>query len=541
MKRYIFNIWMMILVAMLSVACSNSFTTQPTPEPVWDEASILLYTNIGQLYDKGKIGELDFTKFVDTTANDNKARIEAIQSLLRDPSSLGIALDRPAYIVIKEVTEDLVVRDAYVAIEVSDISKLDNTLKTLGDESLSATVSLEGEKRIISFEDNMMMGYDSKRLIFMYQYHLNEGCSLRDKLISKLDYLPADMSRFGSQDVAIYMDIDKLVDDYLATIPEIDEEAIAKIEDVRTLYAEYFEEQASCITGLAFENGAIILSSDFDGLGEGLTSQLKEANPQHLRLLNASPIAILNAGINGEALADILNVVINRLQGETSAIGANNELNIYKNVALGVIGSIDGNLMLALSDAEGKLIDDVIDGKRLVFTKANALFTADVKDDYIMKNVETYGSGLLSKNSKNSYSIEAFGNKVSIGQRENMFYLGINNHADEKNRSAADEEWSNNIMGSYAYAMINFKKLFNTSFGRAALSSIYSQAQSKEEREAMKLATNFVDQLYILLNGDGNTMHAEWTILLRDTQNNALEQIVSTAYSKINHNNTIQQ
>jgi hypothetical protein len=160
------------------------------------------------------------------------------------------------------------------------------------------------------------------------------------------------------------------------------------------------------------------------------------------------------------------------------------------------------------------------------------MFTADVKDDYIMQNVERYGQGILTKGKDNSYSLNAFGNNINIGQNEQTFYLGINSSANAKNPSVADQEWSNDILGSYLYAMIDFKKFFKSSFAIAALTNSYNNISDKDTRELIKLLTTNINSLYILLNGDENRLHGEWKLILSDTDTNALKFIIDTCYNQ---------
>lgn len=528
MSRLINKILSLILVAIFVVGCSQKISEH---EPIWDEATIVAYANIDQLHSKGDIANIDFSTIIGNVADLDEAKAEVIATILHDPKTSGIASDKPLYIAIKECNNDLVAEDMYVALEISDIAKLDATLKTFGDDFNNAELSINGEKRIISLDENTAIGYDNRRLIVAYK-HSNDSSDLQQSLIKQLDYLPADMSRFNNQDIAVYIDIDKFSSNFITETASTEEQMAEQIKEFNELYGQYFEEQASAIMGIKFKNGAIALSVDSEGISNNLLSKLRKASTEHIRLLEPSPIALLNVGINGEAMAELLDVALNNIIEEGDVIGANNDINIYKNIALGVVSSIEGNLMLALSEANGKLIDDIIDGKRLVFTTAKAMFTADVKDDYIMQNVDRYGQGILTKGKDNSYSLNAFGNNINIGQNEQTFYLGINNSASAKNPSVADQEWSNDILGSYLYAMIDFKKFFKSSFAIAALTNSYNNIPDEDTRELIKLFTTNINSLYILINGDENRLHGEWKLILNDTETNALKFIIDTCYNQ---------
>lgn len=530
MNRLINKILLLIVTTTLIVACSKR---EAECEPTWNDATIVAYVNIGQLHSKADIGSLNLNAICNSIAEQDKAKAEVITAILHSPDTSGIAIDKPAYIAIKECDRDLVVQDMHIALEVSDAAKLDATLKSFSDDFDNTELSIKGEKRIISLDANTAVGYDTKRLIIIYRQADDNSINPQQEVSNYLDYLPADMSRFCNQDAAIYIDIDKFAKNFTTESSALNEDAETQTMESDEPYSQYFEEQASAIIGLKFKNGAIALSADCEGVSEELLSKLKRGNTEHIKLLEPSPIALLNAGINGEAIAELLDMVFNTMIEEGDIIGANNELNIYKNIALGVVSSIDGNLLLALSEANGKLIDDIIDGKKLVFTTANALFTADVKDDYIMQNVERYGNTILTKGKNGTYSINAFGNKINIGQKGQTFYLGINNSADEKSVSVANQEWSNDILGSYLYAMIDFNKLFKSSFGTAALTNSYNNIHDHDTRKLIKLITDNINRLCILINGDGNTLHSEWKVMLNNTDSNALKLIVNTVYEQV--------
>ena len=533
MRQHLVKIALSALIALSIIACSDNESTTSNPDPIWEESSAVLYSNLGRLHSKGNIAGLDIEQIIEDIFDDQSLATDIALGIITNPDNSGIAIDKPAYVAIREYDDEQMPTNVIASFELSDASKLDTLLKGLDECITPESVSLNGDKRIIILDSNVAVGYNSERFVAIYNSTESEEKNLGEELTHKLDYSPADMSRFHGLDIALYIDIDKIAERQLNTMiaaneAELElseEESMELREELTELYSQYFKEQASTTFGLSFESGAILLSTDFEGVSDDITAHLKQTNTKHLKLLSASPIAILNLGINGEAMADLIDNAMDSMSENEGLAGISNEINIYKNIGLSIVSSINGNLMFALSEADGKLIDDIIDGSRLVFTKANALFTADVKDDYIMQNIETFAGPFLKKSGKHSYSIEAFGNKLSVGQQDNMFYVGVNNAANEKRHSAADEEWSNNIMGSYAYAMVDFKQLFSTSFGRAALSTIYDHAPNKDQREIIKLVINHIDKLHILSNGEGDTIHCECSLTLRNGHKNALEQI----------------
>lgn len=524
------KISLLSLITLLTVACGMK---KAECESIWDNAAIVVYANLGELHSKGNIANIDFSEQIADLEAEDKAKAELLVNIIKDPSSSGIAIDKPVYMAINNYNSNYVVLDMLIALELCDAAQLDATLKQFDKDIDSSCITVKGDKRIIELDSNLYVGYDSERLVVLHQKTEDATTNLAESLIHQLDYSPADMSRFAEQDAAVYLDIDKLFAITLESIPATSEDELVAIEDMQSLYSDYFNAEANATLGLRFDNGAITLTADYEGISENITAEFKKTNGNHLNRLDASPIALLYMGVNGEAIAETLNAAISAMLNKDDEIGANNEINIYKNIALGIVSSIDGDLMLALSNANGKLIDNVFGEKQLVFTTANALFTADVQDSYIMDNVKTYGQGLLSNVGKDTYSISAFGNKINIGESDNTFYVGINDNAQTKSPSAADQEWANAIAGCYSYAMVDFNRLFNSNYGKALLTMIYDNVSSSDERNIVKFVTESLDRLDIIVNGEAESIHSECRITLKDTETNALELIISATTKEI--------
>lgn len=528
MKR-IFKIAAMSIIAMLVVACVGG-SRNANREPVWNEAATIYYINLGQLHDKGNIAALNLDKFINELKEDG-APADLIKSILNNPSNSGIAADKPAYIAIREFDDSFNPSDLYFACEISDVDKFDQTLKELaGDDFDNTDFSIVGDRRIIVLEENeVIMGYDSERLVLLVNTTAQADLNLM--LNTQLDYAPADMSRFGNSDMASYTDIDKFYNIFVNSDVAKAEFDAEVMEHIKTAYNGLFEEQANTINTLTFNDGTIVVDTQCEGVSEQVVACYKKSNGELLNRLEASPIAVLNIGLNGEAIVDGINKIIELVLNANPDITIDNETNIYKNIALGVLGSFDGDFMLALSEANGKLEESDYRGSSPVFTTANALFAVDVKDDYIMQNIKTYGGGFLTSQGENSYSTDVYNNKINIGQHDNVFFVGVNNNGEKKSDSAADQKWAADVEDSYAYLMIDFDKFFNSSFGNALLSAVYSE-MGRSERETTKRIINAIDELTVISTGEDSTISSKCTLTLKDSNVNSFEQIVMLIYNE---------
>lgn len=521
MKNHITKILLMALVAVLALSCADK---TPTPEPIWNGATAVFYANIGELHSKSGIADMNLDKLekeLDSLGSEHKKEVTILKNIMRNPKTSGFNLDKPIYIAFGEYIDDVNKYNAIASAEVESATAVDDFFKTLAEDFDGANLKVEGNKRIISIDaDGVIIGYDDKRLVVIGSE--DEACDLHSVLLKHMKYAPADLSRFVGYDVALYFDVNKTYDLAYSLNKKESEENTDEVD-----LSKYFGKDATLVTGLSFDQGSLSYSANVAGVSEEISRLFKEANGQGLSRLTPSPIALLNVGVNGEAFAELANVAIDTAM--KSMGGSSNEFSIYKNVALGVIASISGDLMFALTDADGTISEDALGDKRILFTSADALFAAEVTDDYIMKNIDTYAGNFLTKQ-KSGYSIEAFGNRLTIAQEENLFYVGVNNDGNIKKESAADQEWFNNVIGSYLFAMVDFDRLFKSGYGRTALRVVLDSIKNPAEIEGAKKLISSIDKTYISVSGSDDTMRGEIMIVTRNKSKNALQNIIELYY-----------
>lgn len=521
MKNHITKILLMALVAVLALSCADK---TPTPEPIWNGATAVVYANIGDLHSKSGIADMNLDKLekeLDSLGSEHKKEVTILKNIMRNPKTSGFNLDKPIYIAFGEYIDDVNKYSAIASIDVESAPAIDDFFKTMADDFDDANLQIEGNKRIITIDaEGVIIGYDDKRLVVIGSQ--DKECDLRSVLLKHMKYAPADLSRFVGYDVALYFDINK---SYGLANSSYKEDSEDEADEVNL--SEYFSENATMVTGLSFDQGSLSYSVNVAGVSEEVSRLFKKANGQGLSRLTPSPIALLNVGVNGEAFAELANIAIDTAM--KSMGGSSNEFSIYKNVALGVIASISGDLLFALTDADGTISEDALGDKRILFTSADALFAAEVTDDYIMKNIDTYAGNFLTKQ-KSGYSIEAFGNRLTIAQEDDLFYVGVNNDGSIKKESAADQEWFNNVIGSYLFAMVDFDRLFKSGYGKTALKVILNSINNPTDIDNAKRLISSIDKTYITISGKDDTMRGELMIVTRNKLKNSLRNIVELYY-----------
>lgn len=529
MKNFISKLTIITLATIAALACQKEAISNP--EPIWEDATSVACFNINKIHTKSGLASMDLSKLgadLNIEFAEHPSQAALLKAIVRNPNASGFDLNKPAYIAYGKFGDDVNKYQVIISVMVASATDVDNLLTAFKDEGNNYTASLDGDKRIFKLNNEpLIVGYDSKRLVAIYAPN-NEECDLQSVLLKHMQYDAADMSRFGNYDAAMYININEVYDAVYGANGGPTENMLEEdIETIETPFGEYISDNASAIAGVIFDNGSISCDVELNGVSDKTANLFKSANAQSYNMLKPSPIAVLNMGVNGEAFAELANTAI-KAATEVSG-GASNEFNIFKNIALGVIGSINGDLTMALSDADGTISEDALGDKRLLFTKAEALFTAEVTDNYIMKNVESYASSFLKK-SGNKYKVEAFGNDITIGQNDNLFYVGINNNGEKLQTSAANEEWMNNVTGSYIFAMVDFNRFFKSGFGKQAISFLkYNIVEQSEEHMTLTIIDS-IDRAYITVNGYEDVLHSEVMLTLNEKSKNSLQYIIETFY-----------
>lgn len=517
MKNIVSKLTIITLLVLTAVACKQP--VEIIPEPIWDGATTVVCVDIAQLHSKSGLSNMsssELEQLLDEQYPDDKEMTALLRMLMTNPSTSGISSDKPMYVAVGEYSDNVNNYTTVASIDIASVEAVDAMFKSNKDNFEGYEFEVVGQKRIITIaEKNTIIGYDNQRLVAIASD--DEQCNLKDVLLRHMTYAAADMSRFSCYDIGLYIDIHKVQTEVSDVVNEESE-----AEDDTNAYMKYLNDNATAVYGLTFDNGSLTLNVDLEDLNEEVTKLFKASNGRSLKMLPPSPIAILNMGVNGEAFAELADIAIDAAM-EASG-GATNEFNIYKNIALGVVGSISGDFMMALSDANGTISEDALGDKQLLFTTAKALFTAEVVDDYIMKNIKTYAGSFLSK-SGDKYTMNAFGNQITIAQRDNIFRVGVNNDGSLRKPSAADEEWSNNVVGSYAFAMVDFDQFFKSGFGRIARSAMLEKIVLQTERKAVTSLLDTVDRLYITIAGDEDKVHGEFMVVTSDASKNSLQYI----------------
>ena len=490
------------------------------------EDALFCYLNLDQLAKKGA-----FEKYITpeqrkmwasmATANIENQDIAAhIESIITNFNNSGIDFTKPVYGYLDNYKNFV-----FVA-EVSDVTTLDNSINTL-----SYLLETEGEEPIVishidderSFDigEYLFGFYDKKRFTIVMGENEMVATSISEAAQRNL----ADCSIFGESDIATYINANKiknLLNDSELAYNDVDN---AVAEGV----SQYLGEDAHIISSLTFEPGRIVATNKcYNFNTEKFEGLLKKCNNDHLEYISEDAIAVLNFGLEGQILSELITEFINSDLSNLLGINLHNEERMALAVACDAIESINGDTTIVLESIDGTLRErfnyytgDVNYLPEMKSFKAAVMM--DVSDSYIITNVGQYAMGLLLKVDDKHYASQ-FGNyNITLLQSEDLLFGGVNMKPTKAENPASNAIWAKDIEESYGYAIINFNSLRESKF----TGSIYDILIEEIDLEYGDTLHNLKEMFSYAYITSEDILCNKSVVVLNDESTNSLEQFTS--------------
>lgn len=490
------------------------------------EDALFCYVNLDQLAKKGA-----FEKYITpeqrkmwasmATANIENQDIAAhIESIITNFNNSGIDFTKPVYGYLDNYKNFV-----FVA-EVSDVTALDNSINTLsylleteGEEPI--VISQIDDERSFDIGEYLFGFYDKKRFTIV----MGENEMLATSVSEAAHRNLADCSIFGESDIATYINANKiknLLNDSELAYNDVDN---AVAEGV----SQYLGEDAHIISSLTFEPGRIVATNNCYNFNtekfEGLT---KKCNNDHLDYISEDAIAVLNFGLEGKILSELITEFINSDLSNILGINLHNEERMALAIACDAIESINGDTTIVLESIDGTLRErfnyytgDVNYLPEMKSFKAAVMM--DVSDSYIITNVGQYAMGLLLKVDDKHYASQ-FGNyKITLLQSEDLLFGGVNMKPTKAENPASNAVWAKDIEESYGYAVINFNSLRESKF----TGSIYDILIEEIDLEYDNTLHNLKEMFSYAYITSEDILCNKSVVVLNDESTNSLEQFTS--------------
>ncbi len=515
----------------------------------------VFYLNVKQLDEKGAFDKhltpenrrlmatAAKASFKDSTLGEHMAAI------IEDLNNTGINLDLPVYGC---VSDDIDI--AFIA-TVADVNKLNKSI-----DLISYVLEMDGQEPIIVVEDGDTRSFTFDEFAVAYNYTQIAIAPIVHGYDASVACAKEALGRsieqfaiFGQSDMATYVNVDKFLDALIDSLKEDNEmyrewiaednfeayyweNSIAENEKniaIMESYKQNFKENANVIMSLTFNPGRAIIDFETD-LGEEFTSQYEEVylrtSNEHLDYFSNDVLAVINCGINGNAIATVMSTVLEdpnfkAMMGEEVS---SNEFNMVMAIATDVMKSINGDFTMGVEDISGQMVQRYNYYWEEYYTEPQfdsieAACLLDVTDKYIISNIGQFGAGVLTREGEDHYSASLEGFDFTLCQENNLLFASVNMPFATKERTAAERPWAEEMDNSLSYMVVDIDNMMRNSFIKM-LSDDLKGDMDYDVRDIYQRAVDMVSYSYFVVN-DITTV--EFGIVFDDKRTNALEQITN--------------
>lgn len=516
---------------------------QPIEDPVF------VYVNLEQLATKGAFEKFitpenrSFIATILSSQLEGDGDAEHLKSIINNLDTIGVDIHTPIYGYINENLTGCV-----VVAKVSDRVQLDRSVALLsyilmqGDVDI-CEVESDGDMRVFE-SDDIVLAYNDSRVACAFGAESDSTLDVAKMAITRPE---SDLSRFEAMDLAMLVNADRLIQNAYTYVSnevaklngEFAEGYVSEVKynkemdklnsanELINSYSTYFNPNANILLSATFDLGRATLAYSSEGLNFGEYAALcKPTNSTHLSNLDKESFAVLSAGVDGGVLAQLVRTILNGDTLQSVGIKPTNEVNMFVSIACDALSTINGGVTIALEDVDGKIkqrYNHYWDEYHIEpsIKSVKAMLMADVTDTYIISNIAQFAGGLLKKVDATHYTLRLMNNNFSMGQDDNLFYLGVNTLPQTLTSSALDAEWSKDVEGAVGYMVVNFDALMASKFMKSTNEYILTQIM-EEYRELYSSATEMVSYIYTLVD---SLELAEVVVVFDDKSVNALEQI----------------
>lgn len=550
---------LLMVATICMVACSTSEKSQPVSNEVEAPATILFsddnavlaaYMNIDDLISKCGLTEQQrnlIAAVMISEIEEADAR-DYVQGVIQNLDNSGIKFSEPVYATVNMgICDDEVAFEGVLVAEVSNVDTLDMLV-----EKMDLPINSENGVRYYNNSDDEIFwtaGYNSKYFVLAFS---SEDVS-NELFRNTLKNADINLSVFKDRDIAIYMDMGKLIafyeqildmgvrnyqeiidysNDYYEVIDAeyMLEDYYEQIQQV-DIMKEYVGTDVKSVIGLTFKEGRIVLDMEYTGGNDKYLDMYKSVNDNQLKYIPRDAIAIANIGVNGPAIANFVKDVFNNDMIDQLASNldmSKNDFSSFLMIFCDAISSINGDVTMALNslDIYTKEVYDWYYDEYYDETvvAADALVMADVTNSYIMDNLSLIPDFKRSANGR-GYYMNIDNDKINIGQLDNTLYLGWNVSCDKPLTNSIESKWAGEFDNSIAYLAVDVQNASKLSIVEELIEDIY-YTEGYQAAEAVESTINLFDSAWFNIRKDKK---AELVITMKDGNTNALAQLLNHA------------
>ncbi len=434
------SVCIVVVVTMLA-GCTNDDTADyVTVVPA--DADAVAAVRLDELVRKSDVTRSIWYKLMMGGLSKNQALAgdagDALVTLAKDPSVLGVDFGKPAYLF--KVGDQV-----GLSLKVDDSSMLEEFVSRLAGWGLCAKVKQHDDMTWSRLLDEVNMAWNDNTLLMMY----SQAQLVSDRMMLALMTLPADQSfaatsRFNQLKATKGDDISLYVN--LAAAPDGVKGILRSMMPVGAKYSD-----VELVAGLDFHNGGLTLSSQMFSTNDKVQAEidkkysaLKPIGSDFVNKIPRGSTAWMLFGTDGPTLLDLLK----SLPGMKERLLA---------VGLGVdveamIRAIDGDVML-VAQTDANDIHHVLDMK-MYAEVTDTDFMADA--DYWMESARDYGIR-MNRLAEGEFCIHADDADFFVAAADKTLYFGGSRY--ETLQAQGQNAFAGEIKGKNMFMMFDASKL----------------------------------------------------------------------------------
>ncbi len=531
MKKYLLKLTTLFAFAALVVSCESGADEEKSNLLPIEGSTMAVYLDVNQLIEKSGI-EPQLQLLAAGVAGEFEDPKDGafISSIIQNLDNSGIKFSEPVYGIAK-ADNSSELSSMFLTARVTNANNIDKLVELVGRMSdTELEFEKDGDLRYMSIEGDGYLGYNSNKIALVLARE--NSFDAFKSVINGPDY---DLSIFGNRDAAAYINVKQFIDMSGIMYSNIG----GSLNEVYNSLAD----NSALTFGLTFKPCAVTIDMQAHNFQETIAPT--STTLDHLALLPKGTVAVADMGFDGTAIAEIVKPMLTsdmaRIYGMTV-----NDFNMIKNIILDAVGSLKGDITLAITELNGYI--DEIDSNyydyywdewvydsyiTMDLSTTNIALIADTRNEYIISNLGMAAGNMLDTKGYNHYGLDFEGGKIDIKQDGDMLranYIVSTNsqpvysYGDvfEVRQNLSNARWIDDIKNSYTYALVDIDALQKSDFG----SSLMRYFRDNTEYPVSDIINDFVtmsSHVYFRHSQEG--MELTWKFDDNGSHANALKMI----------------
>jgi hypothetical protein len=514
---------------------------------VADDALMVMRFDLNQVLEKSGI-KADLLKLLREKLQEQGAP-EAVVKMTDDLRTTGIDVEAPMYLYVREFNRDYLVA-GFVA-KTHDKALLDKLVALMFEDENVKKSEMAG-CTIIDDDENAAFAYNDTAVVYASISLKNEqydeyGMLNQSNFPDIKPLLVADLERtisgkasdvvlpaYKGSDVAVCLVMEHMLDMVreAMTVEDVDANPVEKVINTMAMTMLEKSRNGKIDIALNFADGSINLDAMVTGFAKLFDVEFQPCSNKNLDKVSADAWVVANVPFNGAAYIKAIKLLLKNNPDykrliEKHLLESDSDVNLdmMLNMALSLLGSVDGDITVALNDIKS------FDSDSFAGAGIDVCAMVNVNNSSIMNALETFGiadAPGVERCNNGSYCMDADGANIYFGQKDNRLYVSTPKDIASKKSSATSASWYPAVKNSYGYAVINLSSVLSIPEVKKALDEDIKAEQNSKKRASKESAKKLINSLDYLLFTATSPESVSLRLVLKNKNENVLKQVVDS-------------